>query len=613
MEHETGNTTNISKLPDNSQLPKDSNLLDNIKLTEVSNPDIVIKPKIVIKIKEKPKITLYEYQVGHKNHLEHIWEQYPFALDFSMMGTGKTYTTCYLYNQHHVERFKHLIVISPVSVKVSWERMRTLYNVEIDQLISFCELRSVKFKQPKHGLLTRKDYMAPVRHENGTVTEVEKVDYYCTKGYLDLVGEGVLLVIDEMQNIKNMSNQLDACRELIRPIVDDFNQHKGSSKSRIILLSGSPIDKKTQIVHLYRLLNIMTEDRLAVYNPRTFQLMWRGMQEIEDYCASHFGRDQVMLTRTQFETSNRRLMRSCHSPLNGQVVLTGAQFEALNHGPMHSRNSPLNDYCYDLFQKFIKMYCSSSMDPIEISVTIIKQNAYYQLGTTADVELLVKGINLLSKSSGFDEANQTVNHGHNGIESLRGITRALMIIETAKINLFARVARLALEKDPNRKVVICVNYTETINDLMSLLAPFGPLRLDGQMNHRQRNVVLTNFQTNSTQHRLLIGNLLVCSTGIDLDDQDGRFPRLCLVNPNYSTIMLYQLSHRFHRTNTKSAAVIHFVLCKEKAEINILNALAKKSNVMKEITTNQVAHGVIFPGDYPRWEEPTPEPTVVSA
>lgn len=580
MEHETHDISNIPKLPDNPKPPEEP------KLTEVPKPVITIKPKLVIKIKEKPKITLYEYQVGHKDNLEHIWEQCPFALDFSMMGTGKTYTTCYLYNQYHADRFRHLIVISPVSVKVSWEKMHTLYNVEIDQLISFCELRSVKFKQPKHGLLTRKDYMAPVRHENGTVTEVEKVDYYCTKDYLDLVDEGILLVIDEMQNIKNMSNQLDACRELIRPIIDDFNQKKGLSKSRIILLSGSPIDKKVQIAHLYRLLNIMTEDRLAVYNPQTYQTMWRGMQEIEDYCANHFGHDQVRLARTQFEDSN--------------------------HRPMHSRYSPLNDYCYDLFQKFIKMYYSSSMDPFKLPVSIIKQNAYYQLGTETDVELLVKGVKLLSKSSGFNEVSQTVDHGHNGIESLRGITRALIMIETAKINLFARVARLALERDPNRKVVICVNYTETINDLMSLLAPFRPLRLDGQMNHRQRNVVLTNFQANNTEHRLLIGNLLVCSTGIDLDDQDGHFPRLCLANPNYSTIMLYQLSHRFHRTNTKSAALIHFVLCKEKTEINILNALAKKSNVMKEITTNQVTHGVIFPGDYPRWDEPTPEPITVS-
>jgi hypothetical protein len=38
-------------------------------------------------------------------------------------------------------------------------------------------------------------------------------------------------------------------------------------------------------------------------------------------------------------------------------------------------------------------------------------------------------------------------------------------------------------------------------------------------------------------------------------------------------------------------------------ELPILNALAKKSNIMKEVTEKQVQYGIVFPGDYEAWYE----------
>jgi hypothetical protein len=395
-----------------------------------------------------------------------------------------------------------------------------------------------------------------------------------------LVKDGLLLVIDEIQNVKNISNQLDACKELIRPIVEAFNHDKTHAPSRVIMLSGSPVDKKEQIPHMFRLLNIMTNDRLAAYNTQTYSYIWRGMQEIEDYCSRNFGEDEVMIAHQQYE------LRKGWRPQR------------------RSGDSDLDNYCYTLFVSFVKKHYSSSMDPVQIPVNIIKLNAYYQLDNTESVALLDKGISMLAKASSFNAMEGTVDFGHNGAATLMGITRALVMIETSKIKLFERIVRTVLSNDPHRKIVVCVNYTETINDLISLLSSFNPLRLDGSMDFRKRLDVLDKFQANNSDYRLLIGNLNVCSSGIDLDDHYGQFPRLCLVSPNYSTITLYQLSHRFHRISTKSDSVVHFVLCKENAEITILNALAKKSNVMKEITNNQMEHGIVFPGDYQRWDEP---------
>ena len=157
---------------------------------------------------------------------------------------------------------------------------------------------------------------------------------------------------------------------------------------------------------------------------------------------------------------------------------------------------------------------------------------------------------------------------------------------------------------PNRKVVICVNYTSSIRSIVDALARYKPLILNGGVGVKLRGEVLAKFQTPSTQHRLLVGNVSVCSVGIDLDDKHGHFPRKAFVNANYNTISLYQIGHRFQRADTKSDSDIHFVYGAHATEHTMLNALARKSAVMKETTTEQVTSGVVFPGDFERYDEP---------
>lgn len=539
------------------------------------------KKKVIAEI-TKPEdtgskaIVLFDYQQVHVAVIKQILNESAFAFDLSMLGTGKTYTTCYMYTENEAHRYKHIIVIAPVSVKTKWRMVSKEYGIKIDSLLSFCELRTVKFKQPKHGLLIRRDFMKQITNDRGVLVDIEKVDFACTQKYNDFVKDGVLLVIDEIQNVKNMNSQLDACKELIRPIVEAFNVNK-NSPSRVILLSGSPVDKRIQTIHFYKLLNIMVNDRLSVYNPQTFKTMWRGMKEIEDYCSSNFGKENISAIKTLSG------MHPTYESYMGYI---------------------LELYCYNLFRKLIIPHRSNAMEPIKIPANITKRNAFYKLGEVNDVKLLKEGISKLAHATRFEHETHAIDMGHDGADSLRGITLALMMIETAKINLFVRVAREKLKESPNNKVVICVNYSETINDLVTALAEYFPLKLNGSMNYIDRANVLTLFQAQSAAFRLLIGNITVCSSGIDLDDQDGKFPRTCFVSPNYSTILLYQLSHRFHRINTKSDSLIHFVLCKEATELPILNALARKSNIMKEITEIQVKNGVIFPGDYQKWEEP---------
>ena len=546
-------------------------------MVNISNPMVNInKPIISLKFQNNHKfdaykrrkrdLTLYAEQQVHCQHIADILTRSPYAFDLSMLGTGKTFTTSQLYLQGS---YHNILTIMPTSVKTKWDMMNKTYGIKQIDTLGYCELRSVKFKQPKHGLLIRRDFTE--KSDDDPQKTIVKTSFTCARSYLELVERGLLLVLDEMQNIKNISDQLLACQELIRPIRESF---KKGGKSRVILLSGSPIDKKEQVIHIYKALGIMKSKKITCFNPALFVQQWSGMTEIQDYMYANFPRAQI-------------------DRIRDELFITEYQFNA----------RVLYEYCYALFQRVMKHHLSHAMPPHNHAIKITKNNAFYNI-SASDQQILYRGIELLSNATNFNSQNDEVNFGHNGIEAIKRIQSALLIIETGKIGILTRIAKQTLEANPNQKVVICVNYTATINDLVQNLSCYHPLRLNGSVSNKARIDILEKFQAPNNTHRLIIGNLLVCSTGIDLDDQDGRFPRLCLVNPNYSTIILYQLSHRFHRAETKSDSTIHFVFGKgEKKELSILNALAKKTTVMKETTQLQVEHGVIFPGEYPEFQE----------
>jgi hypothetical protein len=527
-------------------------------------------------------ISLYPYQVEHKDALLSILASRPFALDFSMLGTGKTYTSSWIF-QNNPERFKHLVVVAPVSVKSKWNIMKRSFNLKMEECVSYSELRSAKFKQPKHGLLYRKDYMTKIEYKDtGQMREIEKCDFTCTPRYKQMVEEGLLLIIDEIQHIKNTSEQSDACQELIRPIIEAY-ERQGTmradevmwpeSKSRVILLSGSPVDKKEQVLHFFKVLRVMKSDKLCYYNPAIRQTVWKGMQEIEDYCKTF---------------------------PNGNTEVNEIRYGTFYN---HIYEKVMYDYSYQLFQKIVKVHTSSTMLPCHVTSKIHKYNAYYRLMDKKMTTLLKQGIRLLSSATRYNHSTGNVDFTQGGIANLRSVQRALIMIETAKIPMFVRITKQRLEKHPTMKMVLCVNYTKTIEDLKRELAEYNPLELQGKMTVKKRIEAIEAFQQPNTNHRVLIGNVAVCSSGIDLDDQHGKFPRNCLVSPNYSTITLYQLCHRFQRANTKSSAVVHFVFCEEATELSILNALAMKSSIMKEITEKQVEYGIQFPVDFTSWYE----------
>lgn len=523
-------------------------------------------------------ITLLPAQIAHVDKLTDILTRSPFALDLSALGSGKTYASSFIA-MREPERFKHVIVIAPVSVKVKWMQMKKDYGVPVSAALSYCELRSVKFKQPKHGLLHRRDYKVQMNIA-GRVVDVDKCDFTVSDKFRKMVDEGVLMVVDEIQNIKNINPQFHAAQALIKHVVDTFTINP-AAKSRVLLLSGSPIDKAVQAIHMFRCLGIMKADKLASYDFRNRTVVWEGLQEIIDYA----------------NTVNKHAM--------DHLIMKNGGLRYIN---MTFRDARTTSFCYNVFQEVIKPKIYSAMAPPNMGFKLNISNGFYHIIDDAEAALLTDAVYNLGNAARFN--NERLN-GTMDIQSLRSISVAMLQIETAKIGTFVRLAQEALENHPNQKIAICVNYSTTIKDLVAALHMYQPLVLNGTVSAKARGKVLDKFQAPTTESRVIIGNLSVMSTGIDLDDKDGRFPRIAFVSPNYSTINLYQLGFRFLRADSKSPTDMYYVYGAHARENNILAALAAKSKIMKETTPEQADHGVVFPSDNQSFTELPPPGFVV--
>ena len=118
----------------------------------------------------------------------------------------------------------------------------------------------------------------------------------------------------------------------------------------------------------------------------------------------------------------------------------------------------------------------------------------------------------------------------------------------------------------------------------------------------ERWETIQKFQRGDSEYRLLVVNVAVASSGIDLDDKEGGYPRVMYVSPMYNPLTLHQLGHRVMRMNTRSDAAMYMVYGGDRGlDEGMLNTLARKALVMKETTREQ--EQILFPGEYERYVE----------
>lgn len=497
-----------------------------------------------------PKIKLRDNQIEHSNELLKILEKYNFCLDTSALSSGKTYTA--LYTAQRL-RLPNIIYISTGQILEKVRPVLKHYGFSTDHLITFQSLRSTTGRQPKHGLLTRHD---------PTGLNPKSTYFAATDELKKMVDEGLMVVIDEVQNIKNRSMQFLAVSEIEKLIIES------QGRSKIIELSGLPANKVDHFINIMKRFRIITASTLFSDSSRRGKTT--GFEELVDFC------------------------NHC-DPVTTEILLETNKVSKVT----------VKDVCFTLYEKIVQYHISHSMKkpPAAEGIKVDIKNGYYNL-SIEDQKILSSGIGMLSGASGIDSVTKKINTKNT---SWGIVTTALRCIEITKVNMMIRIAKEVLESNPKAKVVIGLNYTKTLDLLGEHLSDYGVISLLSSIKFDERAELIEDFNAPNTDYRVLLGNIGIINSGIDLDDRDGSYPRYAFGSASYYFIECHQFSWRFLRgIDTKSNSFVRFVFGKTNnaQENSILDALARSSDLCTKTLEKQVDAGVKFPGEYGEDVEP---------
>lgn len=467
---------------------------------------------------------LLPHQRGHVYSLLSTLRTYRRCLDTSVMGAGKTYTTLYVAKKLN----KKVVVFGPTMTDVGWQEAVKWSGLSPDDVEFF-----------PYSVCQRK----VVPYINCIVDQDRTKHYSANSQWRQKAKNGVLLVLDESQNLKNKTDRTDCAVALCKAVMNEKN-------SALLCLSATPFDKVEHTVNLMRVMGVVQAERLATMNIGTRELILEGLLELINYC--RYVNPNVLVRYNHYKPA--------HAIAHSLVV------DYIKPKLFHSMVPPPKEHKSDLCNYFANIDEEGRVLVAEGVASLVKA---YGLLSSLNAEQRAIGTGMMSK--------------------------ALETIERGKATTFIRLATAKLMNDLTSKVVIMVNYTEPLEIIKAHLAWARPLIINGPVKQEDRLKALRLFQSKSLTHRLLISNTGITSTGVNLDDRYGDRPRLMLISPSYKTITLHQASGRIDRATTKSRPTVKYVyIAKVATEVRILDTLARKSSCIKSTLKDTVA----FPGDH---------------
>jgi sRNA-binding regulator protein Hfq len=491
------------------------------------------------------KVAIFPDQREHFNKILSILERFYFYIDGSLPGCGKTHITSAV-----AEALKlPIIVFGPVTGLTVWIKAINRYGLSYVQLsnagplLSYDTLSSRKNRQPMHGLLIRQVV------NNKTV-------FTPTPLLTSLIKEGILIVFDEFQKLVNKNIKYEAAKA----IVAEF--YKVKSRSRIAFLSGSILDKPEMATNSFRLFSFITRPKL--YTKSSGVITFEGIQELIDYAAVM---DKTRLR--QFFKTHKFIPAESHK------------------------------FIFDFFVCVFKPNIMSIM-PMTIDANFDVKNGYYIMNEKEEKQYN-NYLEMFKEAIQYDIVSDTI---HQTKDSIGRINKAVIGSQIMKTNIMARKANEILATpyfengiEMHPKVILFANYDIVLLSLARNLSSYNPLILNGKTDRREREKIIDAFNMQNTTNRLLIANTDVGGTSIDLHDTTGLYPRYVFLMPEYKIRNMFQAISRVFRRGTKGNAVARMVYGKTgKLETSMLNAIARKGDILKQVHAEQ---GGIFPNDYP--------------
>jgi len=476
--------------------------------------------------------------------------------DLSLMGTGKTFiaiAVCIKYNLP-------LFVVCPVSSTFMWSRVAELYNIKLIDVKSFGILRG----QGSHRKLNHPYLVKELKSDTSST-----FTYSATPLFQKLCDDGMLMVIDEGQNIKNNGLQTRSVQALCDAI-------RSTSKSRFAILSASLFDKQQMAINLLRTIGFYgnKSERLYFYNIGSRMHDYTGYKEIIANC------EIIDVT-----TTHDLLLP--YLPEGGNASKEGSTLKMIQNN------------VYRLFTNVVLERCSSSMpDPLLPSNMM---NGFYMIHNSSMRKLAEQSKNAIQRATGYSVSTETIQWQK---KSLDVITASLASYEISLLEICVRETLRWVDIHKGGKVIIFTNYTKPLKILYGELKHLGAEIFYGKLKPHEREQVEKRFQTDP-KCRVFIGNMQAGGLGLNLQDLSpgGTQPRLVVILPTYKVMDMYQATGRAVRRGMTSEATVRIIYSKEFPLDCVFDAIAKKSNVLMDI--NNRSHGAkrTYPGGFKKYIE----------
>lgn len=509
-------------------------------------------------------VILKPYQVEHFNKIIEILQRSYFYIDASEPGTGKTHVTCAVAAYYNIP----VVVVCPASAQGTWLSAINTYKTPARDIpgrgytISYESLAGTISNPPSHGLLMRED-------REKTIT------FYPTRLLQQYVNGPTLFIFDEFQKIKNIT----AAYKAVKAIAHYINSSPTSS--RIAFLSGTPIDKKEQVINFLRLVGYINAYNL--YTKSGTVITYTGLAELH-----------VNAAKLDSEAT-RNFVENVTPPKTSKEAV---------------------DHAYEVFMSIIKPKVLSTMIRI-ISVneqgnpmySLNIMNGYYIMHPDDEVKYQ-KAVQNMAVSARYNPETQNIEEGG---ANLGGLVKALIDAQVSKIQIVIRLIMTDLttpymfngQQCWNKVIFFSEFNEEVLKVIAEALKHYGVssvLLVTGEIRPAKRNEMFAKFNQDDDTHRVLLANLLVGGMSVNLQDKTGKRRRRMYLMPGYRANDLHQASRRTFREGSIGESYVRFVYGLTKTsgviETGLLSAMARKGKVMSDVVSGEEGSKIIFSDQY---------------
>lgn len=148
----------------------------------------------------------------------------------------------------------------------------------------------------------------------------------------------------------------------------------------------------------------------------------------------------------------------------------------------------------------------------------------------------------------------------------------------AKATAVGRMLAEELEAEAYQKVIVFAHHKDVIKELAAQLGPFLPLVVTGETPPAARQKAIDTFQT-APAHRVFIGNIQACSTGITLTAAN----QVVFAEASWTPSDNAQAAKRAHRIGQTRPVFVRMIGLAGSIDEAVTRVLARKSRQISEI------------------------------